>query len=340
MVHSLKSLTFSGISVLRRRWKLVAILAAGIALKVTIDAVAVNNETRRAVVTVTGAQIMDLPAGRIQVLDRQAGDSATSSLGAASPRDLDQSSDKNRPIVLLHCLAGSIEWWSDLLPLLAKKQRVIAIDALGHGGSEKPASDYSIERQAELVEQALRKLSIHNAIFVGHSTGAATAIAVAERARELIERLVLISEPPDDSFAGSEFITDLSLTPFLGEVLWGQATDAGIKGGLKQAFAPGFNIPDQLVASIRQMTYTSYSESTAAAESYSDERALDERLSAIELPLLAIFGAEDQIVDVGRAQATYARLRGAKTVVLPGIGHSANVESPREIAKLILDFAD
>ena len=47
-----------------------------------------------------------------------------------------------------------------MIPLLARQHRVVAIDLLGHGGSEKPTSGYSIANQADLVAQALAKLGV------------------------------------------------------------------------------------------------------------------------------------------------------------------------------------
>jgi pimeloyl-ACP methyl ester carboxylesterase len=57
------------------------------------------------------------------------------------------------------------------------------------------------------------------------------------------------------------------------------------------------------------------------------------------VPLLAIFGAEDQIYDPQAAIARYRQVPGAQTHLIPGAGHSPNVEKPNLVAPLILAFA-
>ena len=58
------------------------------------------------------------------------------------------------------------------------------------------------------------------------------------------------------------------------------------------------------------------------------------------MPLLVIFGAEDQIYDDPDAAARPTRdVPGRRITIIPGAGHSPNVEKPAETTRLILDFA-
>ncbi len=74
--------------------------------------------------------------------------------------------------------------------------RVIRLDLIGHGGTEAPASGYTIERQAKLMAAVLGKLGIGSVIAIGHSMGGEVATALAEADPSRIERLVLIDSPP------------------------------------------------------------------------------------------------------------------------------------------------
>ena len=124
------------------------------------------------------------------------------------------------------------------------------------------------------------------------------------------------------------------------------APSSKVQDQYEDAFAPGFNIasgfenPDQVVDDLREMTYTAFDEAAEAESDYTDERPLDERLSGLELPLLVIFGAEDQVYDADAALERYAEIPGAQTELIEGAGHSPNVEKPAEIAPLILAFAE
>jgi pimeloyl-ACP methyl ester carboxylesterase len=83
-----------------------------------------------------------------------------------------------------------------MMPLLDRTHRVIAVDMLGFGGSEKPGSGYSIEDQAIVIAQALVRLGVRHATVVGHSLGGTVATALAERASALVDRLAIVDQTP------------------------------------------------------------------------------------------------------------------------------------------------
>ena len=127
--------------------------------------------------------------------------------------------------------------------------------------------------------------------------------------------------------------------PVLGQALWRVTPDFAIKDGLGVAFAPGYDVPDAFVDDFRRLTYTSYEETAISENDYSDEIPLDRRIRKVGIPLLAIFGSEEQIYDPQKSLAAYAALPGAETALVPGAGHSPNVEKPAETAALVLAFA-
>ncbi len=87
------------------------------------------------------------------------------------------------------------------------------------------------------------------------------------------------------------------------------------------------------------MTYTSYTDSAQASEDYEDASPLDARMRTTAVPLMVIFGAEDQIYDVDASLAAYADVPGVRTAKVRGAGHSPNVEKPVQTAALISEFA-
>jgi pimeloyl-ACP methyl ester carboxylesterase len=113
--------------------------------------------------------------------------------------------------------------------------------------------------------------------------------------------------------------------------------DAMIRDGLESAFANGFDVPDRFVEDFRDMTYTSYDASHRGAGDYGEESGLAERLAAEKVPLLVVFGSEDDLVDPQSAQG-YRKVPGARIVVLDGVGHSPHVERPAATARLIENF--
>ncbi len=310
---------------MRRGWKILIAVLVGIAILLVVNTLVVGNETKDAELTIDGGQIITLPGGDVQVLEEGSGDGA--------------------PIVLIHCYSCSLHWWDSLAPILAENHRVIRIDLLGFGGSQKPSSGYSIDDQAGLVAGALDRLDVQGAVVVGHSLGFDVATALAARASQLVDRLVNIDEGPSSDDCSLPFLAKLTYTPVIGEALWRLTPSFAIKEGYADAFAPGYDLadgfsnPDQVVDDFHAMTYTSYDDVPGEAGDYEDEATLDQRLRQIPVPLLSIFGTEDQICDPETSQAAYAALPGAQIELIKGAGHSPNVEKPDETAALIEEFA-
>ncbi|MGN6557858.1 MAG: alpha/beta fold hydrolase [Solirubrobacterales bacterium] len=301
-----------------RKWKILIAVLGALAVLLAINMLVVEAETKSATVTVPGGRILHLPGGDMQVLEK-------------GPR-------RAPPIVLLHCFACSLVWWQRMIPFLDRDHRVLALDMRGFGGSEKPSSGYSMEDQAAFVAEALKRLGVHRATVVGHSLGGTVATALAEAPGDLVGRLVLIDQAPDESFSkGIGFTAELSTAPVLGPALWQVTPDFAVKDGLQIAFAPGHEAPDRFVDEFNRMTYTSYSSDDEEAD-YMSAEPLDRRIERTGIPLLAIFGAEDQIYESGPALAAYAKVPGAQTALIPGAGHSPNVEKPRRTAALVLEF--
>ena len=318
-----------------RRWPRVLLtIVAALALLLALNAIVLDRQTESAEVNVKGGEIVSQPGGDLQVMDISPVASSASrpgATGSASPA----------PIVLLNCFTCSINWWDKLMPPLRRAgHRVIAIDLLGHGGSEKPDSGYAIEEQAQLVAQTLGILDVERPIVVGHSLGGAVAVGLAEAAPQLISGMVIVDTEPDTSYGSLGLLAKAAVAPVIGEGLWRVKMDSAIRSGLEEAFAPGYEVPDQFVDDVKKMTYTAFDESAEAFDSYVSEQALVERLRPLDLPLLVMFGAEEQIVDDPRAAlSAYAGVQGAQTALVQGSGHSPNVEKPIETARLILRFA-
>jgi alpha-beta hydrolase superfamily lysophospholipase len=89
------------------------------------------------------------------------------------------------------------------------------------------------------------------------------------------------------------------------------------------------------------MTYSSYKKSSKDESSFEDDKPLNERLAALPtpIPLLVIFGSEDQLYDAQKASEAYRDVPGASITIVQGAGHSPNVEKPKETASLVLEFA-
>ena len=312
------------------RWlKITLGVIAALIVLLLLNAIVVSNATKDAYLRDTGAQLVDTSNGTLQVLE--------------------QGNPRGTPIVLIHCYTCSLNWWDDLAPLLERDHRVIRVDLLGHGGSDKPGTGYSIEDQATAVAEALAKLGVVNATAVGHSLGGSVVTALAQQSPQLATRVVIIDQAPEDGFDNEGFGQRISYWPIVGQAsdrLLRIAPKSTIRDQYDDAFAPGYDIssgfdnPEQPVDDLRTMTYTAYKETRDAEEDFVADAPLDERLATAHVPTMVIFGAQDQLYDAQDAVARYRRnVPGIQTHLIPGAGHSPNVERPNLVAPLILSWA-
>jgi pimeloyl-ACP methyl ester carboxylesterase len=311
-----------------KRWVkvLLVLLVACIALLV-LNAITLTSKTEDAEVNVEGAELIDTSSGTLQVLD--------------------EGNPEGSPVVLIHGATESMHWFEELAPLLAANHRVIRIDLLGHGGSDKPGAGYAIADQASAVAEALAKLEVTDATVLGNSLGGSVATGLAEESPDLVAGIVIVDQAPNDSYSELPVTVELMYWPIVGPALSRASDvvpDSVVLDAYEDAFAPGFNIasgfedPDQPVDDLREMTYTAFDDINSADAEYRDARTLDDRLSAIEVPLMVIFGAEDQIYDAEEAIQPYEDVTGARTELLDGVGHSPNVEVPEKVAALLEGF--
>jgi pimeloyl-ACP methyl ester carboxylesterase len=306
---------------MRKGWKIAIGVVAALVVLLIVNTVIVDHETKGAGVTERGGEIIDLQGGLLEV-------------GEKGLRD-------GSPIVLIHCFTCAINYWNGMIPRLSRTHRVVAIDLLGHGGSEKPASGYSVPNQADLVAQALAKLRVADAEVVGHSLGGAVAVALAQQSPRLVNRVVIVDSPPTHEEGDLGFVAKLGFAPVIGEFFWRVKPDFAVKKGLEVAFAPGFDVPDEFVEDVKRMSFSAYDDSPTAFDDYTTEDPLDQRMRETGKPLLVIMGAEEQIIDepVKRLAEYRDTVPGSRTKLIAGAGHSPNVEKPAETAALVLAFA-
>jgi pimeloyl-ACP methyl ester carboxylesterase len=296
----------------RRLLLLVLVLLAAL---LAVNTVVTDNETKSAKADI--GRVLDLPGGDLQVKEEGAGG--------------------NPAIVMLHGFAASMHWWTPAAERLGTF-RLVRIDLLGHGGSEKPDGGYSIESQARAVARALAELDVQHAVIAGHSMGGTVATALAELDPSLIDGLVLLGAPANKDAGELPLLARMGFVPVLGEAIRRVVPDSAVESNLEDAFAPGFDVPDQFVRDFNRMTYSSFDGAHDGSDDYGEERGLAERLATLQKPLRVIQGAEDEIVDPDSAQ-DYEKVPRARVTLMPDVGHSPMVEKPDQTARLIAAFA-
>jgi pimeloyl-ACP methyl ester carboxylesterase len=242
-----------------------------------------------------------------------------------------------RPLLLIHGSGASGASWYPMIAELADHHHVIRVDLPGCGRSA-PAPSYDVPDQAGRVAAVLDDLDLHPVITVGHSSGGYVATALAEQRPDLVKSLVLISTGPRlDALLRQPLLLRILLAPPLGRILWSRRSDALIRKGIEATAALPVDIPDDLVADVRRITYRTFRTVLHQNTAYVAERSVPSRLAAVEVPMLVIFGTADPRWDPSSAHQ-YEAVPNLRLEMLPGVGHLPILEAPDPTSKLLLSF--
>lgn len=239
-----------------------------------------------------------------------------------------------RAVVLLHGYSSSIQWWEKVAPQLARDQRVIAVDLVGHGGSEAPGDTaaYRSAEQAEAVHNALVQLGVRHAVLIGHSMGGSVSAELARQYPDLVERVVVSDTPAADDLVTMPLLGKMVCWPVIGPALDRFRTvDAITESSLQTGFAADYPVPDYAHRSLERLTYAGVCDSTDGPH------PVVETLAALHKPVLVLWGDEDVLTPTAPNVERYTKA-GLTPVVIKGSGHTPMVEQPDQFLAAVTDF--
>ena len=249
-------------------------------------------------------------------------------------------------IVLLHGNALRLEDFvaAGMIDRLAKDHRVIAFDRPGFGHSDRPhTQSWTPDAQAALLQKALKRLGISNAVIVGHSWGALAAIALTLREQTAVRRLVLISGYyfPDPRL--DVLLAAPAAIPGIGEVL--RYTVAAIfvrlmlGRSIKAMFSPQPVPPGFLPLLSREMLVRPLqlrADAEDAAFMIPAARSLSKQYAEITVPVVIFAGEDDKVVSPDRqARKLHSQLSNSELHVIPGEGHMVHYGQLEQIVAAI-----
>ena len=265
------------------------------------------------------------------------------------------------PLVLLvHGLSGSAVNWVEVADGLAVYGRVVAPELPGFGRTPPAGRPSSLEGQAELLAEYIRRESDEPAFVIGNSMGAMAAMMLAGRYPELVDRLVLINSPaPSPSVIGMApvwvLVMVLYLIPGLNKALltWlhsqgtpEQRTEAGIDLMVARA--------DRISKSTRRLhsqvttergtmpwTHDVHLEAyRSVIRNLIPYSRFDQMVRRVSVPALMMHGTRDLVVPITAAERL-ASVRPDWTYrPLVEVGHIPMMESPELCLRLIGEFVE
>ncbi len=239
---------------------------------------------------------------------------------------------KGNTVVLLHGFLENSTMWKYLAPVLAKKNRVVCIDLLGHGQTDCLGYVHTMEDMADAVHQVLSELKIRKAVFVGHSMGGYVALAFAELYPEFMKGLVLLNST---SRADSEERI-ANRTRAIKAVK--QNYVAAVRMSIANLFSEENR--EKLVEQIEwvreEALQTPLQGIIAAQEGMKLRKDREVLLHFAPYPIMLILGKKDPVLNY---EENLEQIEGTNVkLVTFNDGHMSHLENQAELEKVLIDF--
>lgn len=254
---------------------------------------------------------------------------------------------EGKPLVLLHGfgVSAAIDW-AQVIRQLSLHYRVIAVDMIGFGYSDKPDIDYTSQTAVEFLAGFLQDLGIKHFYLAGESMGGGTtALYAAESAQPdsqlpKVEKAIITdccffdpnSPPPTPESMRNKISIYVPSTmkdyhDNLVTVLLGDH--------------PSY-ASEAYVRDVYQLLMSYHSGSTAQAMTsrppLPNPDYVHEHLKDINIPTLIIWGKDDKVIPENNADYMHSIIKDSKLVVIPDSGHAPAIEWPDVYLKVVLAF--
>jgi pimeloyl-ACP methyl ester carboxylesterase len=238
------------------------------------------------------------------------------------------------PLILLHGGFGLTGMFGEMLPQLAERRQVIAVDLQAHGRTADIDRPLSLEAMGDDVAALIRYLGFERADVMGFSMGAGAALRTAIQHPEAVRKLVVVSLP-------------FKRTAWYAEVRAGMdQIDASAAEFMKESpmyqsyvsVAPKPENFPALCAKMGEMVRRDYDWSAEVA--------------ALKMPVMLVFGDADgvppshaaaffELLGGGKADPGWdgAHMPQARLAILPATTHYNIIDSPA-LAPAIIPFLD
>ena len=242
------------------------------------------------------------------------------------------------PLLLLHGLGMSWRTWKPVLPALAARRDVLALDLPGFGSAAPPAAPATIGALTDAVEAELDRAGLARVAAAGNSMGGSVALELARRGRATevvvvgpsgietpaerlaiialneVQRAVYSAAAPAARLVAANPASRSALLGWLHGRPWRIAPADGAAEIRDFAGAPSFH------AALRSVTGT----------------WTPSELAEVRVAVRVCLGSRDVLLGAPNAPRFAAAIPAARTVALPGCGHVPMSDDPERVAAAIL----
>lgn len=240
-------------------------------------------------------------------------------------------------VLLLTGLGSKRLGWARQMEVFGREYRTIAMDYRDTGDSDPVSGDYSVADLADDAAALLEALGIARTHVVGISLGGFTALELALRHPEMVDKLVLVAT----SAGGRTHVHPAA------EIAALLMPDPGMEVGARAIWTYSRIMAADFVAAhpeeLEQIAATARYRPLSAAAYGRQLRAtlahdVVDALHWITAPTLVIHGDADPLVPPANGAYLAAQINGARHLVYPGAGHIPIVERAEQFNRDVLAF--
>jgi pimeloyl-ACP methyl ester carboxylesterase len=223
--------------------------------------------------------------------------------------------------------------WDDFLDSLSENYKVTAPEFPG----TTKGDPYSVKKLDDLhdvvlvYEEAIRKLGLHNPIFIGQSFGGMLAAEIATRYPDLVSKLVLLA--PVGLWLDEHPVVNWLEVP--AQELPNLLFDNPQSDGAKKMLA----LPEDPEEFVEQMALNVWSFGCTGKFIWPiPDKGLSKRLHRINSKTLIVWGGKDKLINKAYAYAFENRINNSKVEIVDDSGHIPQVERCEETLRIVNDF--
>jgi pimeloyl-ACP methyl ester carboxylesterase len=228
-------------------------------------------------------------------------------------------------VLVLHGWGASIEAVEPITRGLAPTCSVHAVDLPGHGQTGPPPVAWGAEEYADWTRDLIAELGLTRPSIVGHSHGGRTAIQLAARHPELVDKLVLVDSAGVRAPRTFRWYRRVALAKFAKHVL-------------NRLGEPGRALGRRLVGRTASSDYAAAAETMRPTFVRLVNADLTPMLGEIRASTLLIWGDQDADTPLADGETMQRLIPDAGLVVFEGAGHFAYADQPQRFARVVGHF--
>ena len=235
-------------------------------------------------------------------------------------------------LILSNSLATNLSMWDEQARAFGRTLRVLRYDQRGHGGTEVPTGRYRFDVLVADARALMDALGIKQTHFAGLSMGGATALGLAEKHPDRVDKIVVCDSPCQSTPASAE--------------QWEERIALAQKQGMEALVEPtvGRWFPPEVLAAkaphvdkVRQMIRITPVNGFIGCAAALADHDYASAAATVKRPVLFLVGEKDG-VNPAAMRKLNSVVPGSRYVELAGAGHISNLDEPEGFTRAVKDF--